>query len=286
MPSGARRRGLDQRALIMDTRMATREELTRFHDPAHVGRVESLSLRGEGYLDMGDTPAFKGVFEAASHVVGATLDALERIMSGEVQRAFVPIAGLHHARPNGAAGFCVFNDCGVVISTLREVYNIQRVAYVDIDAHHGDGVFYAFESDPELIFADLHEDGRFLYPGTGSAEERGLGAAKGRKLNIPLAPMTDDAAFMQQWAKAETFIRDHKPDFILLQCGADSIKGDPLTHLGLTPAAHGHVAARLVKMAERLGHGRVMAVGGGGYSMQNLAEAWCEVVASLMGDGG
>ncbi|MBF0587774.1 MAG: acetoin utilization protein AcuC [Magnetococcales bacterium] len=280
----AQRRGLHQQVEVLETRPATRAELARFHHPGHIVRVESLSMTGDGYLDQGDTPAFKGVFEAASHVVGATLDGLARIMDGRVKRAFVPIAGLHHARPDGAAGFCVFNDCGVVIATLREQYDIKKIAYVDIDAHHGDGVFYAFESDPDLIFADLHEDGHYLYPGTGAASEQGSGPGKGKKLNIPLPPQTDDKAFFQEWQRVEAFVREAEPDFILLQCGADSIRNDPLTHMGLTPAAHGHVAARLVNIADELGHGRVMAVGGGGYDMTNLAEAWCEVVASLVGN--
>ena len=112
-------------------------------------------------------------------------------MHGECRRAFVPIAGLHHAARDRAAGFCVFNDCGVAIELLKRA-GLKRIAYVDIDAHHGDGVFYAFEDDPAVIFADLHEDGRYLYPGTGMAEEIGKGAARGMKLNVPLPPGADD----------------------------------------------------------------------------------------------
>ena len=107
-------------------------------------------------------------------------------MSGECRRTFLPIGGLHHARRDRAAGFCVFNDVGVVIETLRSKYGIARIAYVDIDVHHGDGLYYPYESDPDLIFADLHEDGRYLYPGTGHANERGKGAAEGTKLNVPM----------------------------------------------------------------------------------------------------
>ena len=133
------------------------------------------SVTGEGYLDAGDTPAWRGVYEAAADVVGATLLAAEQIMAGKARRAFIPIAGLHHAARGSAAGFCVFNDCGVAVEMLRRNHGLKRIAYVDIDAHHGDGMYYGFESDPDLIFADIHEDGRYLYPGTGSAAETGPG---------------------------------------------------------------------------------------------------------------
>src|SRR5690606_32724278 len=146
---------------------ASREEIEWVHDPEYVDRVIELSERGGGYVDMVDTPAFPGDCEAAAHVGGGTLVALAAAVA-EGRPAFIPIGGLHHASRGGAAGFCVFNDCGVAIEAARRVHGLRRVAYVDIDAHHGDGVFYGFEDDPDVLFADLHEDGRFLYPGTGS----------------------------------------------------------------------------------------------------------------------
>jgi len=203
-------------------------------------------------------------------------------MAGEFRRAFVPIAGLHHAARDHAAGFCVFNDCGVAIELLRSRFGLRRVAYVDIDAHHGDGVFYAFESDAAVIFADLHEDGRYLYPGTGAAGETGRGAAEGTKLNLPLPPGADDTLFGELWPRVIAHLERFEPDFVILQCGADSIEGDPLTHLRLSPRAHARAAAELVALAEKLGHGRVLAVGGGGYDRSNLASAWSAVVESLM----
>ena len=169
--------GLDERVRQCVPVLAGRDEIERFHTREYVDRVIELSARGEGFLDRGDTPAFPGIYEAACFVVGSVLDAVERLMAGACRHALVPIAGLHHARRNRAAGFCVFNDCGIAIETLRLEYGLQRVAYIDIDAHHGDGVFYGFEDDPQLVFADLHEDGRYLYPGSGAAEERGRGAA-------------------------------------------------------------------------------------------------------------
>ncbi len=169
--------GLDEQVIFCDPQMAEQMVIERFHSHDYVERMKQLSRLGEGYMDAGDTPAFPGVYEAAAMVVGAVTDAVRRVVAGECRRAFIPIAGLHHARRDHAAGFCVFNDCGVAVETLRSEFNIQRIAYVDIDAHHGDGVFYAFEDDPELIFADIHEDGRHLYPGCGDATETGAGRA-------------------------------------------------------------------------------------------------------------
>jgi acetoin utilization protein AcuC len=262
-------------------RLAAREELEYFHTPEYVERVSEMSKRGSGFLDAGDTPAFPGVYEAAASVVGGTLEALAAIVAGPTRRAFIPIGGLHHATRNGAAGFCVFNDCGVAIEAARKLYGIRRVAYIDIDAHHGDGVFYAFETDPDLTIVDLHEDGRFLYPGTGSRSETGRGPAVGTKLNIPLPPGADDAVFLAAWQEADRFLEAAQPQLILLQCGADSVGGDPITHLRLTAEAHAHAARRLAVLADRHAEGRVLGMGGGGYNRTNLATAWTRVVEEL-----
>ena len=278
----AQAQGLDRQLIQCLPGSATRELLERFHTPEYVERVISQSATGEGYLDCGDTPAFPGIYEAACTVVGSVLDAVERIMKAECRHAFVPIAGLHHARRDSAAGFCVFNDCGIAIEILRLQYSLQRIAYVDIDAHHGDGVFYSFEEDADLIFADVHEDGRVLYPGTGAAEETGKGRARGTKLNIPMPPESGDDLFYPAWQQVEDFVDRHCPQFILFQCGADSIAGDPITHLRYTPAAHRHAAQRLKQLAEKHCQGRLLAMGGGGYNRDNLARAWTAVAAALL----
>jgi len=274
-------RGLSSRCLRRCSREASEQELLRFHTPRYVERVRTLSQEGAGFLDAGDTPAFRGCYEAAAQVVGATLNAAAALLSGQARRAFVPIAGLHHAVRDGAAGFCIFNDCGVLIETLRAA-GVPRVAYVDIDAHHGDGVFYPFESDPYVVFADLHEDGRFLYPGSGRAEECGSGEARGTKLNIPLPPGAGEAEFGAAWERVMAHVAAFSPDFFILQCGADSLGGDPLTHLALTPACHARAARELAQLADRLGHGRVLALGGGGYDRGNVAAGWNAVVEALL----
>jgi acetoin utilization protein AcuC len=270
--------GLGSAVHYAEPRRASVDALALFHTPEYIDRVTQLSREGRGFLDAGDTPAFPGVFEAASDVVGTTLAAVDAVMRGETSRAFVPIAGLHHAGRANAAGFCVFNDCGVAVEYLRREYGLHRIAYVDIDAHHGDGVFYGFEDDPDLLFADMHEDGRFLYPGTGSAEETGKGLAKGTKLNIPMAPGADDHDFNVAWARIAEFIDNASPDFIIFQCGADSLAGDPLTHLRYSEEAHATAARSLCQLADLHCGGRIVGTGGGGYSRRNLARAWTRVV--------
>jgi len=262
---------------------AARAAIERFHRPEYVGRVIEASLSGEGYLDYGDTPAFPGCYEIAAHVVGAALEGARRIAAGAAHRTFQPIGGLHHARRAAAAGFCVFNDLGVLIETLRAEHGIRRIAYVDIDVHHGDGVYYEFEDDAELYVADIHECGQYLYPGSGFAYETGRDRAQGTKLNLPLQPGAGDAEFFAAWDEAERFLEACAPEFVILQCGADGLAGDPLADLRLTPAAHAHAARRLVDLAERHAGGRLMAFGGGGYNLENAGLAWCAVLRALIG---
>jgi acetoin utilization protein AcuC len=275
-----------------DPVMATAETALSFHDRDYVELVKAASKQGGILLDRGDTPAFKGAFEASLYVVGSTLAALDVVMTGRdnrerrVDHAFNPIGGLHHARRDSAGGFCIFNDIGVAILAARQKYRIKRIAYIDIDAHHGDGIFYEFEDDPLLFFADIHEDGRYLYPGTGSASEIGKGTAAGAKLNIPLQPGASNDEFLEAFAKIEQFVDNVKPELIILQCGADGISGDPITHLQYTSKAHRFAADSLHRLAHKHCNGRIIALGGGGYNRTNIGTAWTEVVKSFASDSG
>ena len=265
--------------------LADEDTLLTFHDKDYLKLVKQASAYGSGLLDLGDTPAFKGVFEASSYVVGTSLKALDLVMNKRdgVLHAFNPIGGLHHARRGSAGGFCVFNDIGILSIIARQKYRISRIAYVDIDAHHGDGVYYEFEHDPLLFIADIHEDGRYLYPGTGNASEVGLGNAKGTKINITMKPGSDDNAFISSFGKVEEFIDNvARPELIILQCGADSIKGDPLTHLQYSSKVYRYAADILHRLSHKYCDGRLIALGGGGYNQNNIANAWTEVIMSLM----
>ena len=264
-------------------RRASIGELSLFHSADYIDFVSRKSAEGSGFLDGGDTPAFPGVFDVACDVAGTTLAAVDAVMSSAAGRAFVPIAGLHHAGRDHAAGFCVFNDCGIAAEYLRSQHGLCRIAYVDIDAHHGDGVFYAFEDDPDLTFADIHEDGRYLYPGTGAASETGTGRAEGTKLNIPLPPGSGDAEFEQVWPDVVAFVEESRPEFIIMQCGADSLDGDPITHLRFSENAHARAARDLCDLADSVCEGRIIGTGGGGYNRHNLARAWTRVVEAFAG---
>ena len=270
------------RASVEGGRPATREEIGRFHESGYVDKVKSAEATGLDFLDGGDTPVFSGVYEASSYVVGTALTGLDRVMSGAFPRTLQPIGGLHHAGRGHAAGFCVFNDIGVVIETLRSSYNVRRVAYVDIDVHFGDGVFYAFEEDPDVIIADVHQDPRTLYPGTGFAYETGTAEAVGTKLNLPLAPGSGDREFRDVWPQVEAHLDKFAPEFIVFQCGADGLQGDPLAGLAYTPLTHAYAARQLRALADRHAKGRLMAFGGGGYSRANLGQAWSAVLAEFL----
>jgi acetoin utilization protein AcuC len=268
---------------IIEPVMASKEDVLLFHDQAYVDFVEEKSKTGEGFLDYGDTPAFPGVYEAALYTVGSTLDGLEKILNGTVDHFFNPVGGLHHARRERAGGFCVFDDPAVAIAKCINVLNPKmfRVAYVDIDAHHGDGVYYGFKTDERVIIGDIHEDGRYLYPGTGFAYETGEGKAKGTKLNIPLSPGSGDSNFFEALDRVETFVRGFAPEFIFLQCGADGLKSDPITHLEYSSEAHYYATRKLHELSHEICDGRILAMGGGGYNPENVRNAWITVVSAL-----
>jgi acetoin utilization protein AcuC len=278
----AQRLGLHERVRLGAPRLATPEELLRFHSASHVNWVRLCSQQGSGFIDDADTPAYPGVYEDAANRVGTALEALSLLMAGTVRRSFQPVGGMHHARRERGAGFCPLSDIGVVIESLRAQHGIRRIAYVDIDAHHGDGVFYSYERDPDLVVVDIHQDGRTLFPGSGHAEETGKDGAAGTKLNLTLPPGSGDPEFFAAWEQAEAHLERLQPEFFILQCGADSLAGDPLADLRLTPAAHAYAARRLVAQAERHARGRLMAMGGGGYRAENVAAAWAGVLQELV----
>lgn len=272
------RRHLDYQVRILNPVAAEESHILRFHTPDYVERVKRISISGEGFLDEGDTPGYKGVFDDAAVVVGCVVDATRKMMNKTLRRCFVPIAGLHHSFPHTAAGFCVFNDVGVAIRLLEEEYGLERIAYVDIDAHHGDGLYYPFEDDPRVIFADIHEDGNYNYPRCGWDHEVGKGPAEGRKLNRSLKPLAGDQEFFAHWETVMDFLTQWEPQFIFVNCGADGLTGDPLAHLHFSTRPHRKVADDLCALAERFSEGRIIGVGGGGYELRNVGKAWATVV--------
>jgi acetoin utilization protein AcuC len=259
---------------VVPPRLPSEAELATFHTPAYIDLVRRLS-RGESdagaikaNFGPGDNPVFAGMFESEGLKVGGGLVAAELLLNGEVDVAFNFAGGLHHAGPDFAAGFCVFGDGAIAIQRLVSVG--WRVAYVDIDAHHGDGVQAAFYDDPRVLTISFHESGRFLFPGTGFTHEVGTGPGQGYSVNVPLYPYTDDETFM--WAFDEIvppLINRFEPDVVVAQLGVDAHWRDPLTHLALT--SHGFEALfhRLHRLAPRW-----LAVGGGGYDASVVPRLW------------
>ncbi len=283
------RGGVDARVRRIVAGPGSDDDILRFHTPAHLERVRRLCAANEGALDHGPTLARASVEAAATHVVGAVMDAARRLVSGELRRAFVPIAGFHHAHPEAARSYCLYNDAAIALSFLRDAVP-GTIAYVDVDVHHGDGVYAAFAGDPRVVIADVHEDGRTLFPNSptapgagpvsGAAEDDGEGAGKGTKLNLPLAAGATDAAFLAAFARVEAFLAARQPSFVVMVSGVDGLAGDPMAHLALTPGAIAHAARRTAALVER--HVPVLVLAGGGYDLDNFARGQVAVVEALL----
>ena len=246
-----------------------------YHTPEYVSAVRALG-DGDRSVNLsdhnfgpGDNPAYEGIFDASALSTGAALVAAEMLAAGDVDAAFSISGGLHHAMPNYAYGFCVFND--PVIAIKRLLAEGMKVAYIDIDCHHGDGVQYAFYDTSQVLTISLHESGDFLFPGTGFTQETGAGLGRGHAVNLPLFPYTTDDLYL--WAFREVVPRlldAFRPDVLVTQLGIDTHYRDPLTHLALTVQGFAEAVAEFSKLAPR----KWLALGGGGYDLQAVARAW------------
>jgi len=271
---------------VADPRPASRDELSLFHDDAYLAFVKDASEAGTGFLDMGDTPAFKGCYESSALATGSSLRAVDMVMSGEVTYAMNISGGLHHAHRGRASGFCIFNDPAVSIAYLKKKYALERILYLDIDAHHGDGVMYGFYSDAGILDVDFHEDGHHLFPGTGFTDEIGEGAGSGLKINIPLLPFTGNEQFLELFRQVvPSAVRKYKPQMLLLQCGADAHANDLLAHLQLTSQTYVEITKTVHELADEVAEGRLVVFGGGGYNPANVARTWTMVAATLANVG-
>jgi len=228
-------------------------------------------------LGLGDNPVFRGLWEVAQLVAAGSLTAADLVASGAVDRAFHFAGGLHHAFPDRASGFCYVNDAVLAILRLRE--HGLRVAYVDIDAHHGDGVQHAFYADPHVLTISTHERGERLFPGTGFVRELGEGDAAGYSVNLPLEAYTDSAVYLPAFeAVVPPLLERFKPDVIVAQLGVDGHRTDPLTHLAFDLQGFVRAFARLLPLAPK-----IVALGGGGYDVRNVARGWTAAWAALNG---
>jgi acetoin utilization protein AcuC len=269
---------------------ATDEDLTTVHSLTYVRMVQKAGLGAGGpsdLLDYGlgtpDNPIFPEMHEACARVVGGVLAACRLVMAGEAEHAMCISGGLHHAMRSRASGFCVYNDAGVAISRLKEEHPGIRIAYVDTDAHHGDGVQWMFYSDPDVLTVSMHESGRYLFPGSGGVDEKGRNGGVGYSVNVPLEPYTDDASWISCFeAVVPAALRAFDPDLILSQNGCDGHALDPLTHLSATTRLYEHVPHRIHDLAHELCSGRWVATGGGGYDIWRVVpRAWTSLWATV-----
>ncbi len=273
--------------LQAEPRMASRDEILLSHDPDYVDAVRAIGSGGivpnmyEFGIGSGDNPPRPGMYDSTALVVGGTLVATQLVRDGKVPVAFSPAGGVHHhAMFNRASGFGVFNDAAIAIQKL--VDDGLRVAYVDIDCHHGDGVQAAFYKTDRVLTISLHESGQWLFPGSGFVEETGSGIGEGYSVNVPLAPYTQDELWLRTFdSTVPPLVEAYAPDLLFIQLGIDTHFRDPLTHLQITTQGFTAAVTRLLELG-RVNDGTV-AVGGGGYDMGAVARAWTMGLASMAG---
>ncbi|WP_067727509.1 acetoin utilization protein AcuC [Oceanobacillus damuensis] len=270
---------------LISPRMATDEELALFHDHDYIeavkraGRGKLSEEQGYEYgLGTEDTPIFPNMHEASSYLVGGTLKAVDEVLSGKRDHVLNLGGGLHHGFQRKAAGFCIYNDSAVAIKYIRKKYNL-RVLYIDTDAHHGDGVQWAFYDDPHVCTFSIHETGRYLFPGTGNVNERGIKEGHGYAFNLPIDAFTQDESFLNVYETALKEIADFfKPEIIITQNGADAHSFDPLSHLCGTMNIYERIPQLAHEMAHQYCDGRWIATGGGGYDMWRVVpRAWGQI---------
>jgi acetoin utilization protein AcuC len=284
----AREAGLLDDARVVAPAELSGADLARVHDLDYLAAVKAASVDGSPVPEHGliaaDNPPFRGMHEAATLVCGATVAAAEAVLSGAPAHAFSPAGGLHHAMRGRASGFCIYNDPAVAIAWMLE-QGVQRIAYVDVDVHHGDGVQAAFEEEPRVLTISVHESGRYLFPGTGFAPEAGEGPARGTIANLPLPPSTTDDLYLPAFdAVVPALLRAFEPEVLVTQLGCDTHYTDPLAHLGLTTRAYTELAGRLHDLAHTVAGGRWLATGGGGYQWAEVVpRAWCSYLAEMVG---
>ena len=261
--------------------------LLTVHDADYLNAVRQASkdptFSGYG-LGTDDDPVFEGMYDVAALIAGGSALAARQVWEGTVAHSVNIAGGLHHAMRGHASGFCVFNDAVLAIRTMLAA-GAQKVAYVDIDVHHGDGVQAAFFDDPRVLTVSLHQDPRTLFPGTGMPTEIGTGAAEGTAVNVALPPGTGDDGWLRAFrAVVPGVVRAFAPDVLVTQCGCDTHHEDPLANLQLTIDGQRTAIAELHALAHEAAHGKWVAFGGGGYGLVRcVPRTWTHLLAEASG---
>jgi acetoin utilization protein AcuC len=270
---------------VVSPPVASDELLSTVHDPAYISAVKLASVdpaqaderRG---LGTEDDPAFEGMHEASARIVAGSVELSRQVWGGEIAHGVNFCGGLHHAMPDHASGFCIYNDAAVAIQWLLD-HGAHRVAYVDIDVHHGDGVERIFWDDPRVLTFSIHESGRVLFPGTGWPTDIGGPTAPGTAANVALPPGTGDAGWLRALhATAMPLVRAFKPEVLVTQHGCDTHAQDPLAHLALSVDAQRMAAEGLHELSHEVCGGRWVALGGGGYELVHVVpRTWTHLTA-------
>jgi acetoin utilization protein AcuC len=260
------------------------ELLQLVHSRDYIEAVRAEVVSGRFGLGTPDVPVFAGMHEASARVVGATVAAARAVLEGRALHGVNVAGGLHHAMPSNASGFCVYNDPAVAIAWLLQ-QGVQRIAYVDVDVHHGDGVQAVFYDDPRVLTISLHQSGRTLFPGSGFPDESGGPHADGYAVNVALPPGTDDAGWLRAFhAIVPPLLRSFDPEFVVSQHGCDSHRLDPLAQLALTVDGQRAAHAALHELAHEVAGGRWIATGGGGYALAEVVpRTWTHLLAIAAG---
>ncbi len=272
----------DDKTELLRPTPAGEDELNLVHTLEYIEAVRLEEPDLAFGLGSDDTPVFPGIFEASRFMAGGSIDAAKKILQEDCI-AFNLAGGLHHAFPTQAAGFCVFNDVALAISILKKRFS--RILYLDIDAHHGDGVQQIFYQDREVLTFSIHESGNYLFPGTGFEDEAGLGPGLGYSVNVPMPMNAADEnyhlAFEEIVPKLFEWFR---PEVVVAELGADTHYSDPLTSLNVTLKGYTHMVRRIVELTKMYAEGRLLAVGGGGYNLAVVPSAWTCALHIMRGE--
>lgn len=274
---------------IYSPKPAKQSDIELIHAQNYVEEVKRLAKESINFSDLyssefglgsGDCPIFPKMFEASMLIAGATLEATDLVLKGEIKNAFILMAGLHHAQYSKASGFCYFNDMSIAIKHLRN--QGYRVAYIDTDLHHGDGVQALHYKDPEVLTLSFHESGQYLYPGTGFSNEIGEDEGAGTSVNLPFIPYSFDKIFQDSFTTyVPKILENFDPDFIIWQAGVDGHANDPLGHLLLTTNTFQILGKTMKYLADKYCDGNIITAGGGGYNPFSIARSWYTEYASL-----
>lgn len=276
--------------LLSEPEAATQGQIELIHGNDYVEMVKNVSDGKSKHgaflygLGSGDNPIFEDMYYASAVHTGATIHASDLVLQGKVNHAFSPAGGLHHAYRSRASGFCIFNDPAIAIKRLLVDREVKKAAYVDIDAHHGDGVQALFYGSPDVLTISLHESGRYLFPGTGFEGEIGEGDGKGFAVNVPLPTYTRDSSYIFAFKEiVPPLLKSFKPDLILTQLGADAHHSDPLTHLMMTTRTYEEIGEIVHNLAHEICGGKWVGVGGGGYDPAVVPRIWTVIFGKMAG---